>query len=122
MRKVLTLVSLIVLIAGCGNTITGHFISNSKPTHCTVYGYGNDVRVSFSSVGAPSLCSEFIRQWSEGSGIYWDSTYTFPQEPPLQTVCSLRQNGSLMVVTDDGGQYYGERVCAAFAAGGWTQS
>jgi hypothetical protein len=87
---------------------------------CTIYAYGNDARVYLTGPDDQAECTQFIQAFSAG-GDYWDEIYSFPSEPPLETVCVLYSGNDMAVVRDDGGQDIGQQVCSDLVSSGWVE-
>jgi hypothetical protein len=86
------------------------------PSPCTLYVQGNDVRVAFTGSNTPEDCAGFIEK---AQNTEWT---TAPQSGAESgtVVCELENRANeKAVITDTGGQAYGQQACTQLSGEGW---
>jgi hypothetical protein len=103
-------------LAGCGGS------AHVGASRCGAYvtNYGTVAR--FVGPHASDYCASFIAAQNRGSsGLFWT---TKPQQIhsylERQRVCTLRRGDDRVTVSDTGAIPFGDQVCAALDAAGWT--
>ena len=107
------------LVAGSGSSTVGAS-SYSASDRCTSASAEANVRVTVYSSEGRGACEAINRGVAREAGYYWRVQ---PEGAELEgeLVCSMGKGGAIIEVRDTGGHYYGNHICAALTAKGWTE-
>lgn len=103
-------------------------IRSGRPAHhevqikCSLYKYGNSVRLTLEGTGAEGECRRFAQRLSGQGHGDWVSGAP-PLEQGLELVCALtRSKGSITAVVEDTGgtAKLGSKICGNLSHRGWT--
>lgn len=94
--------------------------SSPYSSPCTLYLDGQNAQARFSGANAPTDCEAFVQGQSAQSNTWT----TGPQGSgsSLTQVCDLSSGSDEAVVSDSGGQAYGQEACKTLSSNGWSPS
>lgn len=112
MRRLLILIALVALGAGCGGhvakmlqtvkmvtvtTTESETSSSFAARDCTVFERGSSVYVDVFGADASSVCQQIIQEWS-GSATFWSPIDDYTGRGVRSTVCNLSWNHNTMTI------------------------
>ena len=95
---------------------TKRLLLSLYPSPCALYVQGHDVRVAFTGPNTPEDCAGFIEK---AQNTEWTATPQTGAESGA-VVCELENHANeKVVITDTGGQEYGQEACRQLSGEGW---
>lgn len=85
-------------------------------TPCALYVVGNQVRATFTGANAAEACASLVAKQPK---VEWTTEQQATTEGQPVACELVNRTNEKVVVTDEGGQYYGSRACQQLSGEGW---